>query len=209
MRATKKLRVEERRETDAEAKGGASPPAGPSTDSHTAETVLAKGGRAPKPGPKSSKEKRKRETLALTPATGEGSGADSDKSARKRLARDEEAEEGGSTDSNESVVSVISTSSTVSFVSTTSASHSHPAPGARRPRGRPPITGEYVGRAAAMRELVKAERDEIFLSAERTMMAASLEARKTRASIPTRGESEASEEDAAEDPGAARAADLV
>lgn len=54
--------------------------------------------------------------------------------------------------------------------------------GVMRKRGRPPTTEEYVGRAAAIQELARQERELLELQAERGVAEMALETRRTRAS---------------------------
>lgn len=78
-----------------------------------------------------------------------------------------------SDEDNDSDVSAVSTATTASMSSTTS--------GAKRKRGRPPTTGEYVGRSAAIDELARKERELMMLQAEREVAQIASEARITRA----------------------------
>lgn len=61
------------------------------------------------------------------------------------------------------------------------ASTSSAASGIKRKRGRPPTTGEYVGRAAAMEEAARREREVMELRAEHELTEMASEARVTRA----------------------------
>lgn len=68
--------------------------------------------------------------------------------------------------------SMVSTRSTTSMSLTTS--------GVKRKKGLPPTTGEYVGRAAAMQEAAKMERELMEIRAERELVEMASEAKITR-----------------------------
>lgn len=129
----------------------------------TPPTLTSEGGWVTcNPGPKATKEKRKRAPRSSSSKNGGANDVDSDESVRKRTAPASKDKGGDGADSDVSVYSIRSTSSAVSSAFSMTAQSPLPA---RRSRGRPPTTGEYVGRAAAMRELAEAEREALQLAA--------------------------------------------
>lgn len=89
---------------------------------------------------------------------------------KKRSAVAEQEDVLSGEDTDPSCVSLMSTASTVS--STVS--------GVKRKRGRPPTIGEYVGLAAAKAELIRQERENMELQAEREMIDRTNEVRALR-----------------------------